>query len=185
MSLQLTYTKLEQRLTDCLATNFNVPGLPKLQHTDLFNDQFNEFEEGREWPFMFPAILIDLNDIVWESKGRKTQQGISLIRFHVGQNLLDYKLKSSMALKYLEEVHKAMHGFNSNVFSSLSRIRTQLDSSHGNVIVHTIDYQTAISDRTADPEALLDDINNVDVETKFNSVPPQPSSNSPYHIPGQ
>jgi len=182
MSLDIVYDELEIQLLDKLQTNFNEVGFKKLQHVDLFNDQFQMLMQGEEEAFDFPAILVDFNDILWDDIGEFSQQGDSLIRFHVGQHLQDHTKHKSQALKYLNFVHRTLHGFTGSIFNRLVRRRTVLDISHGGVIVHIMEYTGKVFDDTADPSKNWPGVI-VDADTPHGSIN-RPTDPSPYIIPG-
>lgn len=182
MSLYTTYQEIKPYLISVLDTNFNVVGVPKLQHIDIYNDQFNMLADGKELPFLFPAILVDVSDIVWDDEGRLNQQGNGLIRFYIAQNLIDHNEKTELALKYLDHVHKALQGLSGTAFNKLRRTRSFLSVSHGNMIVHMMEYACSIWDKTADPEL---DLNNttIGLEVEHGGVPDPPPVSGPFIIP--
>lgn len=150
MILDSVYNEISARLTLKLNTQFAVSGFGKLAYVDVFNDQFTELALGEEIAIDFPAILIEFSDIEYTQQGKNAQQGVTLIRFHVGQNLLDYKDKRGKALAYLDFVHNALQGFMGERFNGLMRLRTTLDISGGNLFVHVMEYTTAVWDNSAD-----------------------------------
>ena len=150
MILDTVYTELETQLGDKLRTNFNQPGFKKLGTVDLFADQFTAVMEGEELALVYPAILIEILDIPWETKGRLSQSGVATIRFHIGQLWIDYTKRKSDSLAYLDFAHVALQGFSGSIFNKLTRGRTTLGGANSQMQVHILEYRTQVEDRSAD-----------------------------------
>lgn len=135
--------------------------VPDMQHTDLFNDQYNN--EPKEHPYNMPATFVEFAPVAdWKLNSDGSQTGTLMIQFHhVTTSVADTQnadrksdIEQSLALKHLlynKAVHKALQGFAPFGCTALNRIQSipgQLKSSE---FIYIEIYQCVITDNsTAD-----------------------------------
>lgn len=188
MILDTVYTLLETLLLEELKTNFIPPtNMLKLQHVDLYNDQFANKE--LEKTFKYPAILIQFSDIIWTTESQGIQKGELLLRFHIGQKIMadtkagaKFQAKGLTRLAYLEEVHKVLQNFTGECFSKLDRIATLPDTAHTNQIVDIMEYTTVLIDASADIKRDLVDAAPVELDVQKGTPPAIVKPDSPFIV---
>jgi hypothetical protein len=137
-----------------LATVLENPGYPMqaIQFIDLFNNQLNK----EDVPFDSPAILVQFGPIQWESLPKGVQKGVATLRFHVVQEIYEDSYQGNdeqdnalNVLRYVDVVHQALSGLAGSKFTELTRVSTEPDEDHDNLIIYVMDYGTIITDDSA------------------------------------
>ncbi len=172
-----TFQIISKELDEKLNLKEVIKEFNKLDYIDFFNDQFSIIE--KENPIPFPAILLEFSEIQWRTISKNIQKGLTRIRVHVGQqSLADTHTRSSdqeaalKVLDYLCEVHKVLQGFSGTNFTSLDRKITIPDTSHDNLIIHIMEYDTEITDASANDDAKKEEITGVTPEVEKQAVIP-------------
>jgi hypothetical protein len=129
--------------------------LPGLVWVDKQMGQFNHPELAQLVPL--PAILIGFRKTNWDSESRRVQKGDSIITFWVYfENYADSftgSMNQDKALQFFdfnEEVHKALQGYDGDLFTALDRATDEDDEDQDMIIGTIFEYSTVIADSSAD-----------------------------------
>ncbi|WAC40568.1 hypothetical protein [Pedobacter sp. SL55] len=118
--------------------------------------EFYEQRPNVDWP----CVLIDIDDGTFSNNGEFSQLGECVLIIRLGlpsysqTNALTPKPVIELALEYynLEHaVNKALHGFQSQYFSTLSRVKADKEKRNDNLRVRTMRYTFTYADNTAMP----------------------------------
>ncbi len=129
--------------------------LPGLVWVDKQMGQFNHPELSQLVPL--PAILIGFRKTAWDSESRRVQKGDSILTFWVYfENYADSftgSMNQDKALQFFdfnEEVHKALQGYDGDLFTALDRMSDEDDEDQDMIIGTIFEYSTVIADSSAD-----------------------------------
>ena len=144
--------------------------VPELVWIDEETGQL-EFEE-ENYPVTFPACLIDIQQIDWETRGKQNQEGDAIIVFRIAFDIYEDTHKDSPdmdialnRLKLLNKIHSFLQGFGGNIlpdpnnagkyldinFKRLDRRRTITEKRHDGLRVYSVEYKTNFLDTYAQP----------------------------------
>ena len=148
--------------------------LPGLLWIDRENQQFIRIleDEGHDMiPIRFPAITIEYGEITWsgnrgefiitfkvayESYADSYQNGLVQIADHDDDHSNEHttqqddcigsvnQIESLKDLRFIEQVHLALQGFQTTCLGPLQRVASRFSNSYGNIIVHELDYSVKI-----------------------------------------
>lgn len=125
-------------------------------HIDLFNNQFEN--EERENPVLFPCVLVEFGDIVWENDGlgnAKSQRGDLQITLHIGSELYQNtaffapKQERDSALEFdtfVSVITNAIQGLKSPNFTPLYRVATRYSTNYDNRIITEVVFETSATE---------------------------------------
>lgn len=135
--------------------DFITANLSKINHYDLFFNQYADTEIIEEHPFMLPAVFVQM-DIDFANQGQNTQQGMLNLKLHLVQesyvDTADNSLTQADALKILDMVdmlHTTMQSFRvPQISGNFSRTRLQSEINPTNLYVYVLEYQANIDDNS-------------------------------------
>lgn len=120
--------------------------VPEIKTFRLYNNQF--VKEGVEKAFAFPALFLEFPTLEYSSKGESLQVGDAVIRFHLG--FVSLKTEDRAIFELESKLYFHLQGFNVvNVSTPLDRKREIQDVDHDALIIWQIEFNTLITDNTA------------------------------------
>lgn len=122
---------------------------------DLWNNQWTYITQ--EKPFNFPCVFIEFVSIPWKSIGAHAQQGEVTINLHIGSETTALSRQGSPSqskalehLRILDAVHLLLTGWGAeHGYGSFTRINSQHDHDHNEIIAHVETYKFTIKDLSA------------------------------------
>jgi len=142
-----------------------------------------------EYPVQFPCCLIDIQNIKWETQGKRQQEGDCLIRFRIGFDIYEDTHKDAPdiqtgleRLKLLNKIHSTLHCFGGfslpdtvNVgqfidkhFKRLVRLNTASEKRQNGLKVYSMDYMTNILDVYAQPLMIPKQVQTITINASVN-----------------
>lgn len=124
------------------------------------------------YPVQFPCILIDIQNIKWETQGKRQQYGDCLLRFRIAFDIYEDTHKNAPdlqtalnRLKLVNKIHTALEHFGGFIladpdnvgqyfdkhFKRLVRVNTATEQRQDALKVYAMDYMTSIFDVYAQP----------------------------------
>lgn len=120
--------------------------IPEIKTFRLYNNQFEK--EAVEKTFPFPALFLEFPSLDYSSKGESLQVGDAIIRFHLG--FVSLKTEDRAIFELESKLYFQLQGFGlADVCTPLDRKREVQDVNHDALIVWQIEYNTLITDNTA------------------------------------
>jgi len=120
--------------------------VPEIKTFRLFNSQFSK--ENVEKAFPFPALFIEFPALEYSSKSEGLQVADANVRFHLGFSSLKTEDRAIFELE--SKLYFQLQGFSlANVSTPLDRKREFQDTDHDSLIIWQIEYNTLITDNTA------------------------------------
>lgn len=131
---------------------------PVIESIDLWNNQWNYLE--KEKVFGFPCVFIEFRSLPWTQLGGKQQQSSATIALHIGGRTnaasrwgnpqMDVALKH---LRVIDAIHYVMSGWGSETgyMGSFTRILSENDHDHDDIIADVESYKVLVKDESAMP----------------------------------
>ena len=125
----------------------------------FFNNQFEK--EKSERPKLFPCVLVEFANLDYISKSESLQEGDTTIRLHVGlESLAEQEQK---VLEVIDEIHFFLQNWSiADLTSPLDRKNERQDSDHDSLIVWQVEYNTLLSDNSANRRRKLVRMESID-----------------------
>jgi hypothetical protein len=160
---------------------------PWVRFADMYNDQMGNIDNEIEMDL--PAVFIEFGPIAWRTVGPNTQQGDTVIRFHLCQVTTadsysgsgNYSMAIALMKNYYK-LHVALQGARSQQMTSLDRSGQIQDEVYGELNVMILEYATTITEVIFDQsseilvQAELNEIGQMDIEqdgvNQRPSIPP-------------
>jgi hypothetical protein len=122
-------------------------GKPLIRKCTIWNQQFSN--EAREIAFKYPAVFIEITDLVYADMTYNTQAIDNMtVRLHIGVKETDIEDLAIFDLR--ETIFTTLQGFSPTpYFGRLNRVAESPDYAHDNVLIWTQDYKTTGKDYNA------------------------------------
>jgi hypothetical protein len=126
-----------------------LKSIPEIRTVDLYNQQVKKLKEGKEVPFLFPAVFLEYSNITYKQEGAGTQKGELTVTIHIYAN--NFKDPVNEIFQLRAKVHRAIHGLRSenDTFSSLVRTGEDPPSSWDSILEWQMDYQATFVDNSS------------------------------------
>jgi len=146
------YTDIGNRLNMLVAAN----GSQIIKTIDLWNNQWGNL--STEKPFEFPSVFIEFNSIPWRSIGGNIQMGEAVVKLHIGsktnatsRHRHEQSAEFLKHLRTIDALHLVLRGWGQETgyMSAWSRIDSQHDHDHDDIIAHVETYKFTVKDYSA------------------------------------
>lgn len=117
--------------------------LPQIAHCSKWNNQIQNIED--EIPFNRPALFIEIESVSWDKYSKTSKTGIVTLVLHVISDCYDTHADDADAMDALDltdEVTQIMETTKLSNCTPFININTFLDNDHGNLIAHSIMFNT-------------------------------------------
>jgi hypothetical protein len=120
--------------------------VPEIKTFRLYNNQFEK--EGVEKAFAFPAVFVEFSTLEYVTKSESLQEADTVVRFHLGFASLKTEDRDIFILA--GKLNFQLQNFSiANLITAFDRKREEQDSNHDAVIVWKMEYNTLLTDNTA------------------------------------
>ena len=142
------------RLSDLTTTG----GKPIIKTVDEWNSQWANLD--KEKPFEFPAVFVEFVQFPWRSIGGGVQMATGLVNLHIGVRTTASSRRGNPQAKtyfstarVVDAVYALLNGWGSETgyMGSWSRINSQRDHDHDDIIAHIETYRFTVKDSGAKP----------------------------------
>jgi hypothetical protein len=124
--------------------------LPEFKTVDLFNDQFNNADQGLDNPVRFPALFVSFPEgAEYTNRGAGVQQSDDIIvRFHIGQEMTAERVGKTVleVMDMKQRVYNVFQNYAAPFIKTFDRIREDPDEARSNYYVFLQDYKAGIID---------------------------------------
>lgn len=124
--------------------------LPEFKTVDLFNEQFDNADNGVSNPIRFPALFISFPDgATYGSKGAGIQQSDDLVvRFYIAQTMTQERVGKTVleVMDMKQRVYNVFQNYAEPFIKTFSRIKEEPDESRTNYYVFVQDYNAGVID---------------------------------------
>jgi hypothetical protein len=127
------------------AIKAKIQALEGFEWGGLFNNQFDE--EATEDATRYPIVYAEYSPIEWSAatgNNKNLQKGDVEVILHIGFKTL--KKDNDEVLSLVDQVFAALHGYGSEDFDPLRRIREIQDTQYNNVLVWLLTFKTTLTD---------------------------------------
>lgn len=120
--------------------------VPEIKTFRLYNNQFAK--EGVEKAFAFPAVFVEFSALEYLTKSESLQEADTIIRFYLGFSSLKTEDRDIFILA--GKLNFQLQNFSvPNLTTAFDRKREEQDSDHDAVIIWRMEYNTLLTDNTA------------------------------------
>ena len=137
-----------------LKTIKNENGEQVFKHFDLWNEQVVFIEQ--EEPFDTPAVFIEFPAINWQTANDGTQTSVMQFRLHVITSYKGspcdgsiYQTESLELFDLLDSINRALFKLSGDFFRSTTRVRSDTNHNHEDLIESLETFQVSVSDISA------------------------------------
>ena len=149
MSKKVLFQAIKKRLID------KVPEFSGIKNKSIaelgiriFNRQDLNPEDHNVLPLRF--ILVEFSQTEWKPETRGTQKGTITVTVRIGFNSPNNdKLDESGFFDFEDNIVKALHGFDGEIFTTLQRAADRADEDFDHVYIQEIDFLTELTDTVA------------------------------------
>lgn len=154
----------EQMMLD-IGTRLNqlvsTSGKPIIKTVDEWNNQWAYLD--KEKPFEFPSVFVEFAQFPWRSIGGRVQMATGLVNLHIG-------IRTSATSRHghqqtstyygnarvVDAIYAALNGWGSETgyMGSWSRVNSQRDADHDDIIAHIETYRFTVKDTGAMPSCV-------------------------------
>lgn len=135
------------------------------------------------------AVAVEFLPSGFSNRSKKQQEITFQVRIHVHNRIIEPQklhLGKDMVtglkdLEYLEEIHKVLHGWKPECFTTFERVEEAEDVTYDFAIDDTVTYETTAIDASADPRNNYEEVD-VELEVNGENIPPPQDQESPYRF---
>lgn len=132
--------------------------VPTIKHFDMYFGQDLPDEEGKEQPFLKPALFLEFEPIDWQTLGVKKQSADIVFKLRLIADVIQEIAKNQTPairnlghkhLKELDEIFYHLQGFSGDGFGTISRIGLDPYKPNGIMMGHDLKFKTRLTDVAA------------------------------------
>lgn len=124
--------------------------LPEFKTVDLYNEQFDNADEGIDNPVRFPALFVSFPEgaTYTDSTAGVQQSDDVVVRFYIGQQMTKQRVGKTVleVMDLKQKVYSKFQGYAEPFIKTFSRIYEEPDESRTNYYVFIQDYKAGVID---------------------------------------
>lgn len=133
-------------------------GAPVIRTIDEWNNQWQHLD--KEKPFDFPCVFIEFGQFPWRTVGGRVQQATGTVTLHIGvrtnassRHGHQQQKNYLSASRVVDAIYALLNGWGAETgyMGSWSRINSQRDHDHDDIIANTETYRFTVKDTGAMP----------------------------------
>jgi hypothetical protein len=121
-----------------------------IQQVELWNNQLDKLEDGKEDPIAFPAAFVEFTGIQYSDNSKGKQTGELTVKVYVSNFRIVHDRLAIFDLR--DAVQEVLHTLKAPGCSPLSRRREQQDTNYDGLITWVMEYDAKFEDTVADTE---------------------------------
>jgi hypothetical protein len=130
-------------------------GAPLFNFVDIYNDQFDMQDEGKQEAIALPAALVELPDPEWNLLGGGLMQSDLIFRIHIGMEQLDAgdgtMARNVLIFQYRRAVIMYLSRKVMTACTPLFWVKDQPSYKHSNKYVYVVDFKCGFVDSSGSP----------------------------------
>lgn len=129
----------------------------KIKTIEMWNNQVDiDGNEGKEWPFNFPAVFVSFENITWQTGNNSRSQRTATFTVGIRVVVEDYVWNTAEYFKFVDAVTWALHGRTTTHLSNLQRAEEIADVDHDNCVIWQINFETTYTELINPPAGETD-----------------------------